>query len=338
MSRPSGNSDSLLRITYSPNVFVPLATACTQNCSYCRFHTAVTQQSVIWPDALLSILDSGQNASCVEVLFTHGQDPDEYDIVRGLLADWGFPDFVSYLIWGCEHALARGLLPHVNPGVIEKDAMTRLRAVVASMGLMLETTAQVTAHRRSPLKASGVRLGMIERAGELGIPFTTGLLIGIGESWPDRIGALHVIRDLERTYGHIQEVILQPVIPQNNAVGLRRPKMATMVRMVQMARRLLPEETVVQVPGNLFTAEQLIELLHAGARDLGGMSPITPDYINPDNHWPPIGVLREDLRRAGMELVTRLPVYQRYLSKKWCTKTVLEIALQNERSICAARS
>ena len=337
MSKSDGKPHPAIRITYSPNVFVPLSTACTQSCSYCLFRGVATAQSVIRPDALLSILDRGQNAGCTEALFTHGQDPDQYDVVLALLEDWGFSDMASYLMWGCEQALARGLIPHVNPGVIDKEEMRRLKGVAGSMGLMLETTAQVPAHRCSPSKAPAVRAEMIERAGELRIPFTTGLLVGIGESRADRVQALRVIRDLQRKLGHIQEVILQPVIPANAVAGLRRPTLATMLRIVQLARQVLPDGIAIQVPGNLFTTEELIALLQVGVSDLGGISPITPDYINPDHPWPPIHQLREGLRGTGMQLVERLPVYQRYLSTKWCTEAVLETALRKARALCTAQ-
>jgi FO synthase subunit 1 len=201
------------------------------------------------------------------------------------------------------------LLPHSNPGDITESDFERLAPANASMGVMLETTADVDAHAGSRRKTPGQRLNTIRAAGEVGVPFTTGLLVGIGETWRDRAESLLAIRALHERYGHVQEVIVQNVVP-NERSDFQRPSVETMRRTVAMARAALPEEISVQVPPNLSPTR---DLLDCGVDDLGGVSPVTEDYVNPDYAWPALRELAEIAAAGDVPLYERLPVYDRYL-------------------------
>lgn len=314
------------RVTYSPNVFVPLARACTQSCLYCGFRSDGVQDTVLPPSSTRLLLGKAAAAGCTEALFTHGQDPDTCPGVGALLRQWGFSDMHSYLAWACRQALGLGLLPHANPGVTDRAAIHKLRGVCASMGLMLETTARVPAHYSSPKKRPDLRIEVIELAGMLRIPFTTGLLIGIGETWADRDRDLTLLGALSTRYRHIQEVILQPVV-SNPMFRAESPSLSVMQRVVTMARKRLPDDVAIQVPANLFSPRDLPFLLDAGASDLGGISPITPDYVNPDRPWPQISALGSLLAGMGRDLVARLPVYEQYLSREWIGSDVWQTLL-----------
>jgi FO synthase subunit 1 len=206
-------------------------------------------------------------------------------------------------------ALEEGLLPHSNPGDLTEADFERLAPVNASMGVMLETTADVRAHSGTRRKTPGQRLNTIRAAGEVGVPFTTGLLVGIGESWRDRAESLLAIRELHERYDHVQEVIVQNVVP-NERSDFEQPSVDTMRRVVAMARAALPAEVSVQVPPNLSPTRDLVD---CGVDDLGGVSPVTEDYINPDYAWPALRELEEIAAEAGVPLYERLPVYDRYL-------------------------
>jgi FO synthase subunit 1 len=243
-------------------------------------------------------------------LFTLGDRPDDrYEGLYAQLAEWGYDDIVGYLRDACEIALEEGLLPHSNPGDLTPDGFDRLAPVNASMGVMLETTADVRAHAGGRRKEPAQRLATIRAAGEAEVPFTTGLLVGIGEDRRDRAESLLAIRQLHERYGHLQEVLVQPVTP-NDRSDFERPSLATMRETVAMARAALPETVSVQVPPNL---ARTAELLDCGVDDLGGVSPVTDDYVNPDYAWPALRELRELADVAGVPLYERLPVYERFL-------------------------
>ncbi|HOV51908.1 MAG TPA: 7,8-didemethyl-8-hydroxy-5-deazariboflavin synthase subunit CofG, partial [Methanothrix sp.] len=226
----------------------------------------------------------------------------------------GVSNLLDYLVELCELALELGLLPHTNAGVLENDALRRLQPYNASMGLMLETVATVPAHDLSPGKHPDVRLDHIARAGRLKIPLTTGILVGIGERWADRERSLMAIADLHRAYGHIQEVIIQPLDPKPGTAlaDSQAPSMQELCSVVRMARRILPSDVAVQVPPNLVHPLPPVE---AGANDLGGLSPVTLDRINPGRPWPSLEVLRACLK--GYALVERLPVYPQFIQRGW---------------------
>ncbi|QGN07430.1 7,8-didemethyl-8-hydroxy-5-deazariboflavin synthase subunit CofG [Halorhabdus sp. CBA1104] len=308
-------------LSFARNVFVPLTTACRYTCTYCTYYDPPGEASLLSPEEVREICREGAGAGCTEALFTFGDDPDDrYEAIYEQLQSYGHDSIHSYLREACEIALEEGLLPHANPGDQTREQMSQVADVNASMGVMLETTADVRAHAGSRRKEPGQRLTTIRTAGELGIPFTTGILVGIGEDWTDRAESLLAIAQLHERYGHIQEVIVQPVSPNERWDG-GRPDLATMRRTVAMARAALPEEISVQVPPNLARTR---ELLDCGVDDLGGVSPVTDDHVNPEYAWPALAELRAIADSAGVPLRERLPVYERYVDEAWLGEPVLE--------------
>ena len=313
-----GDVEPAPALTFSRNVFVPLTTACRYTCTYCTYYDVPGEATLMTPESVRETLRTGADAGCTEALFTFGDRPDgRYTAIREQLASWGYGDddgaIYGYLRDCCEMAIAEGLLPHSNPGDLTRAAFERLAPVNASMGVMLETTADVDAHAGSRRKTPGQRLDTIRAAGEVGVPFTTGILVGIGETRRDRAESLLAIRALHERHGHVQEVIVQPVVP-NERSDFERPSLATMRETVAMARVALPETVSVQVPPNLARA---VDLVDCGIDDLGGVSPVTDDYINPDYEWPALGELRAVADAAGVPLYERLPVYERYLPARF---------------------
>ena len=297
-------------LTFARNVFVPLTTACRYTCTYCTYYDPPGEASLLSPAEIRDVVRTGVEAGCTEALFTFGDDPDgRYDRVHEQLAAWGHDSIHSYLAEACDIALAEGLLPHANPGDQTREQMSTVADRNASMGVMLETTASVQAHGGPRAKTPGQRLATIRTAGELGVPFTTGILVGIGEDWRDRAESLLAIRALHERYDHIQEVIVQPVV-ENERWNRGTPDLDTLRRAVAMARAALPEEVSVQVPPNLAPAREVVD---CGIDDLGGVSPVTDDHVNPDYAWPALETLRGIADHAGVPLHERLPVYERYL-------------------------
>ncbi|WP_336327370.1 7,8-didemethyl-8-hydroxy-5-deazariboflavin synthase subunit CofG [Halovenus sp. HT40] len=297
-------------LSFARNVFVPLTTACRYTCTYCTYFDPPGEASLLSPEEIRDIVREGADAGCTEALFTFGDDPDDrYTQIYEQLAEYGHETIHSYLAEACEIALDEGLLPHANPGDQTREEMAAVADLNASMGVMLETTADVAAHSGPRVKTPDQRIQTIETAGELGVPFTTGILVGIGEDWQDRAESLLVIRDLHERYGHIQEVIVQPVVENERWHG-GEPDLETLRRTVAMAREALPEEISLQVPPNLAPAGEVTD---CGIDDLGGVSPVTDDHINPDYAWPALDHLETIAEEAGVPLHERLPVYERYL-------------------------
>lgn len=297
-------------LSFARNVFVPLTTACRYTCTYCTYYDPPGQASLMSPAEVREVLRTGVEAGCTEALFTFGDDPDDrYTAIHEQLAEWGHDSIHSYLRAVAAIALDEGILPHANPGDQTREQLAAVADLNASMGVMLETTAEVQAHAGPRGKTPAQRLKTIQTAGELGVPFTTGILVGIGEDWQDRAESLLAIADLHERYGHIQEVIVQPVV-ENERWQAGSPPVETLQRAVAMARDALPPTVSVQVPPNLAPARELIP---CGADDLGGVSPVTDDHINPDHAWPAVDTLREIAADVGVPLRERLPVYERYL-------------------------
>ena len=298
------------RLTFARNVFVPLTTACRYTCTYCTYYDVPGEASLLSPEEVRERCRVGADAGCTEALFTFGDEPDDrYTAIHAQLDEWGFDSVHDYLYRACEIALEEGLLPHSNPGDLTEAQFAALREVNASMGVMLETTADVDAHSGGRRKTPGQRLNTIRAAGRQGVPFTTGILVGIGEDWRDRAESLLAIRELHERHGHVQEVIVQNVVP-NERSDFAKPDLSTMRRVVAMARAALPPEISVQVPPNLSPAADLVD---CGIDDLGGVSPVTDDYINPAYEWPDLDGLRAVADAGGMPLRERLPTYARYL-------------------------
>ncbi len=303
-------------VTFSRNVFIPVTNVCRNACAYCGFRAKSREDAYITSVERFMALIRSVKGRATEALFTSGERPELAD---ARFSDWlrritGFSSAVEYTKALCKLAIKEGLLPHCNLGILSYEELEELRTFNASMGLMLETTADVEAHRHSPGKAPELRLEMIANAGELKIPFTTGLLIGIGEKPEDRINALEQLKSLYDEYRHIQEVIIQPFVPKPHTpmCDVKMPSLELMKDVVRIARTILPDEIAIQVPPNLVPPKELIEL---GASDLGGISEKTIDYINPESPWPGEAGLREAI--APFVLRERLPIYPEYIKRGW---------------------
>jgi FO synthase len=311
-------------LTFSPKVFLPLTNLCRNRCDYCSFRKSPGDAGA-WTmthDEVDSWLARGREQGCVEALFCLGDKPEgAFSAYRDTLSSLGHASTVDYLDWAGRAALARGLLPHTNAGVLTHADMVRLRQSNVSLGLMLENISprlceKGMPHHRAPDKRPERRVRMIEQAGELAIPFTTGILIGIGETRRERIESLLAIRALHLQYGHIQEVIVQNFTPRPEIVMQAVPEQSDleMQHAVAMARLILPPEVSLQAPPNLNPLRTAM-LLRSGINDFGGISPVTPDYINPRHPWPHLVRLAQACASAGFELRPRLPIYDCYLAR-----------------------
>ena len=297
-------------VTFARNVFIPLTTACRYTCGYCTYYDPPGEASLLSPAAVDELLADAKAVGCTEALFTFGDRPDaRYTAIHEQLRAWGYASILSYLRDCCERALEHGLLPHSNPGDLTDADFEQLAPVNASMGVMLETTAEVAAHAGERRKTPADRLETIAAAGRARVPFTTGILVGIGESWRDRAESLAAIASLHARHGHIQEVIIQGVVP-NERSPYPQPVLQTIRRVLTMARTILPAEVAVQVPPNLSPIEGLLSY---GVDDLGGVSPVTVDHINPAHPWPAVEHLRAVVAAQGGTLRERLAVHTRYL-------------------------
>jgi FO synthase len=309
-------------VTYSRKVFVPLTNLCRDYCGYCTFRRDPGQPGAhtMSPDEVLAVVRAGEKMGCTEALFSLGDKPElAFPEMRETLRRMGYKSTLHYLEAMCELTLRETtLLPHPNPGLLSAEWITRLAKVSPSMGLMLETTnaallAVGAAHDNAPDKIPAKRLHTIEEAGKQKVPFTTGLLIGIGETLEDRVDTLLAIRELHRRYGHIQEVIIQnfrakPEIPMRD---WPEPTPGEMLRTIAVARLLMPDVNI-QAPPNL-SAPFYDELLDAGINDWGGISPLTPDFINPEKPWPHLEQLKLRTEAKGNVLRQRLPVYPEFV-------------------------
>src|ERR1700693_2788753 len=324
-------------ITYSRKVFIPLTNLCRDYCGYCIFRRDPGEPGAhsMTPDEVLEVARAGAKLVCPEALFTLADKPELlFPEMRDTLRHLGYKSTLHYLEAMCELVLRETrLLPHLNPGLLSAEWIARLAAVSPSMGLMLETTnsallAPGAAHDHAPDKVPAKRLRTIDEAGKQNVPFTTGLLIGIGESPEDRVDTLLAIRGLHERYGHIQEVIVQnfrvkPAIPMAN---WPEPSRGDMLRAVAVARLLLPDMNI-QAPPNL-SAPYYEDLADAGINDWGGISPLTPDYINPEKPWPHLEQLRLRTKAKGLRLKQRLPVYPEFLSAIASRSGLLQEKLQ----------
>jgi FO synthase len=305
------------RITWSPKVFIPLTRLCRDRCGYCTFATAPARlpSPYLSPDDVLAIASSGATAGCHEALFTLGEAPEErYPAARAWLDERGYSSTVDYLASMCALVLTEtGLLAHANAGALSTDELARLREVSASQGMMLESlNPDLDCHRGAPDKEPARRLATLEAAGALAIPFTTGILVGIGESRADRLEALEAIAASHRRHGHVQEVIVQNFVPKPGTAMWAAPACPPEEELwsLAVARLLLPPDVSLQAPPNL--SEDFGRLLDAGIDDWGGVSPVTPDHVNPERPWPEVERLAAVTEGRGFELAPRLTVYPRY--------------------------
>ncbi len=306
------------RVTFSPKVFIPLTKLCRDRCGYCTFAQppARLESPYLGLDDVLVLARRGAAAGCHEALFTLGEAPEErYPAAREWLADHGYSSTTDYLVAAA--AAVRedsGLLPHANPGALPADELARLRTVSPSQGMMVETLrSDLAAHRGAPDKTPERRLATLEAAGELRIPYTTGILCGIGETEADRVEALEAIAASHRRHGHVQEVIVQNFLPKPGTAMRDHPPCPPEEhqRAIALARLILPPDVHVQAPPNL--ADDVAPLLAAGVSDFGGVSPVTIDHVNPERPWPHLDALREATEATGRQLAPRLTVHARYV-------------------------
>jgi len=314
---------SLPFVTFSRNVFIPLTNICRNRCGYCGFRRDIghREAKLLSPLEVKDILLKGVRAGCSEALFTFGEHPGEVRGFREWISGFGYENIIDYLLDLCKLSIKLGLLPHSNPGILEKPELEKLRPYNASMGLMLETIADVSGHEGCPGKIPGYRIKTIEYAGELKIPFTTGILVGIGETWEERVRSIHKIKELHEEFGHIQEVIIQNFLPKpgTKMASSDAPGINDMMRTVMMSREILPDDIAIQVSPNLIPPGQLVK---CGACDLGGISPETIDYINPESPWPNLIELQS---MVDIPLRERLPIYPGYVKKGWYSASLRDL-------------
>ena len=340
------------RVTFSRNLTLSLSRTCRCYCKYCAF--ATHQAHLYSPDEVLAILDGAAKRQVKELLVLTGEKPEVNPEVATKLAEYGHEDFTAYVVWACERALERGLLPHTNLGVLSREDLARLREVTASQGLMLESISErlmQTVHAGSPTKHPARRLETIRAAGELKIPFTSGILVGIGETESERIESLEALARVHAEHGHIQEVILQNFVPHQRYYGQEPAQIADeaaqeywrtgvadgrphlplpdwacpvsiedMKRLIVHARRLMPD-IGIQVPPNL--ADWWPDLVAAGATDLGGLS-ANGDHISPEHPFPSPHQVRKELQKDGVALTERLCVYPQYIDQDWVAQGVMD--------------
>jgi FO synthase len=327
-------------VTYSPKVFIPLTQLCRDVCHYCTFaHPPRPGEPVyLSADEVLAIARAGAAAGCREALFTLGDKPElRYAAAREALAALGHDTTLSYLAAMAQLVLREtGLLPHLNPGVMTRADLDRLRRVSASQGIMLETASERLGERGgphfgSPDKAPAMRLATIRAAGEAAVPFTSGILIGIGETRRERVQSLLALRDLHDRYGHIQEIIIQNfrAKPGTRMAAAPEPELADHLWTIAIARLIFGPAMSIQAPPNLNPAA-LAEMIAAGINDWGGVSPVTRDHVNPEAPWPALERLRRETAAAGKQLVPRLTVYPAYAlaAERWLDPALRTPVLQ----------
>ena len=307
------------RVTYSPKVFIPLTMLCRDSCGYCTFAQppARLQSPYLSPDEVLAIAKQGARMGCHEALFTLGEAPEEkYQVARDWLNEHGYASTVEYLAAMCKLVLDEtGLLPHANAGALSRDDLALLRPVSPSQGMMVETLrSDLACHRGAPDKDPARRLATLEYAGELGIAFTTGILVGLGETRADRLAALEAIAASHARHGHVQEVIVQNFLPKPRTGMQHEAPCPTdeFLWSIAAARIVLPPEIHLQAPPNL--SDDFGALLDAGIDDWGGVSPVTADHVNPERPWPELDRLREITEARGMVLAPRLTVYPEFIA------------------------
>ena len=335
-------------ITYSPKVFIPLTKLCRDVCHYCTFAhpPRAGERAYLTADEVLVIARAGAAAGCTEALFTLGDKPElRYRVAREELDTLGHGTTISYLAEMAGLVLSEtGLLPHLNPGVMTEDDIALLRPVSASMGLMLEgiasgLSAQGGPHHGSPDKDPAARLETIRLAGEARVPFTTGILIGIGETRDERISALDAIGELHGRFGHIQEIIIQNfrAKPGTRMAGAKEPDLHELLWTIAVAREMFGSSMSIQAPPNL-SGDNFAALIDAGINDWGGVSPVTPDYVNPEAPWPEVVRLRGGTADKGRVLAARLPVYPAFIFEDgWLDSTVRPAVLRAMDEVGLAR-
>lgn len=312
-------------VTYSRKVFVPLTNLCRDTCGYCTFAKSPGEPGAgyLTPDQVMDIVRRGQKLGCKEALFSLGERPEaRYPEARAMLDQLGYASTIDYVVAMCERVLKESsLIPHVNAGTLSVEELSRVKTAAGSVGLMLESisrrlVAKGMPHYACPDKVPMQRLRTLDRAGRLKMATTSGILIGIGETWEERIDSLIALAELHQQHGNLQEVIVQNFRAKPGTLMMRAPEPSAddMLRTLAVARLIMPADVSLQAPPNLSDAFECY--LDAGINDWGGVSPLTADHINPECAWPALDEIRQRTERRGMTLVERLTTYPRFLHKQ----------------------
>ncbi|HMK32177.1 MAG TPA: 7,8-didemethyl-8-hydroxy-5-deazariboflavin synthase CofG, partial [Nitrosopumilaceae archaeon] len=316
------NKHKGVKVTYSRKIFFNLINLCRDSCSYCTYKSEPGQSkiSMMSKSDVQNLAKIGKTYGCTEALFVTGERPEQkYVEARNWLKENGFASTPEYLIHASETALKEGLFPHTNAGNLTKSEMNDLKKTNASLGVMLENSSTRLAqsgmpHELAPSKHPKARLRVLKDAGELGIPMTTGVLIGIGETPFEIIDSIYAIKEIHKKYGHIQEIILQNFQPKSDIrmKNVPSPEEKYFKTLVALARVIMPQMNI-QIPPNL-SPDSYASFLSVGINDWGGISPLTPDYVNPEFSWPSIDTVAKNSLDAGFELKARLPIYPEFFS------------------------
>jgi 7,8-didemethyl-8-hydroxy-5-deazariboflavin synthase CofG subunit len=319
-------------LSFSKNIFLPLTRLCRDHCGYCTFKIEPQEgQLLVPPDEVKEMARKGAQLGCTELLFVTGDKPElAYPVYRDALRKIGYKTTAEYLIAMCEAGLWENIFPHSNLGLATKDELQALRESNPSMGLMLENISprllkKGQAHYRSADKVPKLRMRTMELAGELRIAWTSGILVGIGETWEERIDSLYALKNLSDEYGHIQEIIIQNFSPKHGIImqNYPPPSFMEMLKTVAISRLIFGENMNIQIPPNLNPHTYPL-FIFAGINDLGGVSPVTIDYVNPEAPWPQITNMTNICDEVAFKLEERLPVYPEFINEEFISKAVLE--------------
>ena len=319
-------------LTYSKNVFVPLTQICRNHCGYCTFKYEPGEGPLFMsPDEVLDMAKKGAELGCTELLFVTGDKPElKYPIYKEALQKLGYESTADYLIAMGEAGLKENIFPHTNLGLATSEELVQFRGSNPSMGLMLENISprllkKGQAHYRCPDKVPKLRMKTMELAGELRIPWTSGILVGIGETWEERVQSLFALKELNDEYGHLQEIIIQNFSPKPGIMMEKYPppSFVEMLKLVAISRLVFGEGMNIQIPPTLHP-ETYPLFIHAGINDLGGVSPVTIDYVNPEAPWPKLEIMQDMVEELGFTLRERLPVYPEFIEGEFIDKDVLK--------------
>lgn len=319
-------------LTYSKNVFVPVTQLCRNHCGYCTFKYEPGEGPLFMsPDEVMDLAKKGAELGCTELLFVTGDKPElKYPVYKEALQKLGFETTADYLSAMGEAGLKENIFPHTNLGLATTEELLAFRGSNPSMGLMLENISprllkKGEAHHRCPDKVPKQRMKTMELAGELKIPWTSGILVGIGETWEERIQSLLALRELNDKYGHLQEIIIQNFSPKPGIMMEKYPppSFVEMLKLVAISRLIFGTGMNLQIPPNL-NPETYPLFIHAGINDLGGVSPVTIDYVNPEAPWPQLEIMEEMVQGLGFTLRERLPVYPEFIDNEFIDKDVLK--------------
>ncbi|MCK5392142.1 MAG: 7,8-didemethyl-8-hydroxy-5-deazariboflavin synthase CofG [Deltaproteobacteria bacterium] len=319
-------------LTYSKNVFVPVTQICRNHCGYCTFKYEPGEGPLFMsPDEVLDMAKKGAELGCTELLFVTGDKPElKYPVYKEALQELGFETTADYLIAMGEAGLKENIFPHTNLGLATSEELLQFRGSNPSMGLMLENISprllnKGEAHYRCPDKVPKLRMKTMELAGELSIPWTSGILVGIGETWEERVQSLFALKELDDNYGHLQEIIIQNFSPKPGIMmeTYPPPSFVEMLKLVAISRLVFGAGMNLQIPPNLNPKTYPL-FIHAGINDLGGVSPVTIDYVNPEAPWPKLEIMQDMVEELGFTLRERLPVYPEFIDNQFIDKEVLK--------------